>query len=263
MKRKRNSMKLSILGAGNVATQLSLAFKKAGHEIVEIYNRSDEAGKELAKTVGANFTSDINHLQEADVYLLAVKDDAIEERALLLKAEGKIVAHTSGTKSKDALASSSAYYGIFYPLQTMTKVSKVDFKNVPLLVEGSDENTTKTLETLAKTISQNVHRVDEQQRQWIHVAAVFANNFTNHLYGISESLMLSHQLPFEILKPLIFSSIQNLNQFSPNQIQTGPAARKDVHVIEKHLALLADDTRLQQIYKILTDSILTVSTKAE
>lgn len=254
-------MKISILGAGNVATQLALAFKKAGHEIVEIYNRSNEAGEELAKAVVAGFTSDIEHLREADVYILAVKDDAIEERAQQLKANSKIVAHTSGTQSKDLLQTTSLHYGIFYPLQTMTKLSKVDFKNVPLLIEGSDETTTEKLEALAKSISQNVHRVDEQQRQWIHVAAVFANNFTNHLYSLSESLLLGHNLPFEILKPLIFSSIENMNRFSPAAIQTGPAVRKDVHVIEKHLALLADDARLQQIYKILTDSIIATATK--
>ncbi len=254
-------MKISILGAGNVATQLALAFKKAGHEIVEIYNRSNEAGEELAKAVAAGFTSDIEHLREADIYIIAVKDDAIEERAQQLKAIGKIVAHTSGTQSKDLLQGTSLHFGIFYPLQTMTKLLKVDFKNVPLLIEGSDETTTEKLEALAKSISQNVHRVDEQQRQWIHIAAVFANNFTNHLYSISQSLLLGHKLPFEILKPLIFSSIENMNRFSPAAIQTGPAVRKDVHVIEKHLALLADDVRLQQIYKILTDSIIATATK--
>lgn len=254
-------MKISILGAGNVATQLSLAFKKAGHEIVEIYNRSNEAGEELAKTVAAGFTSDMEHLREADIYLIAVKDDAIAETAIQLKAIGKIVAHTSGTQSKNLLQGCSLHHGIFYPLQTMTKLSKVDFKNVPLLIEGSDESTNEKLATLAKSISQNVHNVDEQQRQWIHVAAVFANNFTNHLYSISESLLLGHNLPFDILKPLIFSSIENMNRFSPGDIQTGPAVRKDVHVIEKHLALLADDARLQQIYKILTDSIIATATK--
>ena len=106
-------MKITILGAGNVATHLALAFKKAGHEIIQIYNRSDDAGQELARTVAASFTSDISELKEADVYLLAVKDDAIEERALQLKANGKIVAHTSGTKSKKLLDGSSGENGIF------------------------------------------------------------------------------------------------------------------------------------------------------
>lgn len=249
-------MKISILGAGNVATNLALAFKKTGHEIVQIYNRSDDAGKELAKTVAASFTSDINHLSDADVYILAVKDDAIEERAAQLSVTGKIVAHTSGTKSKNLLRESSSEYGIFYPLQTMKKNSKVDFKNVPVLIEGNNEATVSKLETLAKSISQNVHRVDEEQRQWIHVAAVFANNFTNHLFSVSENMLVSHGLSFEILKPLIFSFIQNLQTNSPSEIQTGPAARGDIRTIEQHLALLGDDARLQKIYQILTDSII-------
>ena len=249
-------MNITILGAGNVATQLALAFKKAGHRIVEIYNRSGEAGEELAKTVGAAFTYDIQSLALADVYIVAVKDDAIEERASQLKVKGKTVAHTSGTKTKDLLHPSSPNHGIFYPLQTMTKSMKLDFKNVPVLIEGSNEETAALLEQLAITISQNVHRVDEEQRQWIHVAAVFANNFTNHLYGISEKLLLTHNLPFEILKPLIFRSIENLATHSPNDIQTGPAVRNDFQVIDRHIQLLSDNERLKKVYEILTQSII-------
>jgi predicted short-subunit dehydrogenase-like oxidoreductase (DUF2520 family) len=249
-------MKISILGAGNVATNLALAFKKAGHEIVQIYNRSDDAGKELAKAVVASFTSDINNLSDAEVYILAVKDDAIEERAGQLRLEGKTVAHTSGTKTKNLLKTSSSDFGIFYPLQTMRKTSKVDFRNVPVLVDGSNEETVQKLEKLARSISQNVHRVDDEQRQWIHVAAVFANNFTNHLFSLSQNILTEHGMRFEILKPLIFSFIQNLNTHSPAAIQTGPAWRGDSKTIEQHMQLLGDDTRLQKIYKILTDSII-------
>jgi predicted short-subunit dehydrogenase-like oxidoreductase (DUF2520 family) len=254
-------MKITILGAGNVATQLALVLKKTGHEIVQVYNRSNDAGIELAKTVGASFTADLGQLQEADVYLVAVKDDAIAEVAEALKTDNKIVAHTSGTKSKDLLQNTSANFGIFYPLQTMTKSAKVDFKNVPILVEGNNRQTSLKLEELAKCISKNVHLVDEQQRQWIHVAAVFANNFTNHMYGISEQILLSHGLPFEILKPLIFNFIQNLQEHSPSEIQTGPAIRGDFKTIEKHLQLLGDDTRLQKVYQVLTDSIIERATK--
>ncbi len=250
------TMKISIIGAGNVATNLALAFKKAGHEIVQIYNRSDDAGKELAHTVAASFTSDVSDLLDAEVYIMAVKDDVIAEIAEQLKLGDKIVAHTSGTNSKDLLKAASSKTGIFYPLQTMKKHSKVDFKNVPVLIEGSDEATVDKLEALAKTISQNVHRVDEEQRKWIHVAAVFANNFTNHIYGVSESILLGHGLPFDILKPLIYRSIENLQQNSPAELQTGPAARGDMQTIEKHLMLLADDARLQKIYEILTQSII-------
>ncbi len=249
-------MNITILGAGNVATQLALAFKKAGHTVVEIYNRSSEAGEELAKTVGARFTSNIQQLLDAELYVIAVKDDAIAERAATLNVNDKVVVHTSGTKSSALLKQSSVNYGIFYPLQTMTKAMKVDFKSVPILIEGSNTETTQLLERLGFTISQNVHRVDEEQRQWIHLAAVFANNFTNHLYGISEKLMLAHHLPFEILKPLIFQSIENLAQHSPDNIQTGPAARNDMQVIDKHIQLLSSEERLRKVYEVLTQSII-------
>jgi len=254
-------MKISIIGAGNVATNLALAFKKTGQEIVQIYNRSDDAGKELAKTVAASFTSDASQILDAEIYIMAVKDDVIGEIAEQLNLGDKIIAHTSGTNSMNLLKTASSQIGIFYPLQTMKKNSKVDFKNVPVLIEGNDEATVSKLEALAKTISQNVHRVDEAQRQWIHVAAVFANNFTNHLYSVSESLLLGHGLPFDILKPLIYRSIENLQQNSPSDIQTGPAFRGDMQTIEKHLMLLGDDIRLQKIYEILSQSIIASTSK--
>ena len=254
-------MKITILGAGNVATQLALVLKKSGHEIVQIYNRSNDAGAELARTVGAGFSSYLYQLDDADIYIVAVKDDAILEIGNSFKANNKIVAHTSGTKSKDLLQNTSANFGIFYPLQTMTKTSKVDFKTVPVLVEGSNKQTTLKLEELASSISKNVHRVDEQQRQWIHVAAVFANNFTNHLFGISEQLLIAQGLQFDILKPLIFNFIQSLETHSPSEIQTGPAARGDMQTIEKHMLLLGDDTRLLKVYQVLTESIIEKATK--
>ncbi len=249
-------MKVSILGAGNVATQLALVLKKAGHQIIQIYNRSDDAGKELAKTVAASFTSDLKTLTGADIYIVAVKDDAIAEIAAGFEIGDKIVAHTSGTKTKNLLENSSSNFGIFYPLQTLTKSAKVDFKNVPLLIEGNNDKTSEKLEELAQSISQKVYQIDEQQRQWVHVAAVFANNFTNHLFTISESILNEHGMKLDILKPLIFRFIESLEKHSPAEIQTGPAARKDFQIIEKHVQLLGNDARLQNIYLILTDSII-------
>jgi len=249
-------MKISILGAGNVATQLALALKKAGHEIVQIYNRSDDAGKELALTVAGSFTSDCSVLAPADIYLIAVKDDGIHEVAAQLRVRDKIVAHTSGTMPKDILKNSSTDYGIFYPLQTMTKVSKVNFKNVPLLIEGNNEVTTDKLELLAKSISQNVHRVSEEQRQWIHIAAVFANNFPNYLFVLADRMLEEQGLSFEILKPLIFSFIQNLQEHSPSEMQTGPAIRGDQRTIEQHILLLRNNPELQKIYQLLTTGIM-------
>lgn len=247
-------MKLTIIGAGNVATQLALAFRKAGHEILQVFNRSDDAGKELAKTVGANFTFDITHLNSADVFIMAVRDDVIADIASQIKVSG-IVLHTSGTKPMDLLKLSSANFGIFYPLQTMTKNHKLDFSNVPILIDGNNSETKEKLSALANSISKKVFEVDEEQRQWIHVAAVFANNFTNHMYSLSEKILTKHALSFEILKPLIAKTADNINNFSPNEIQTGPAARGDKLVIAKHLQLLGDEERLKKVYEIITESI--------
>ncbi|MCW5908665.1 MAG: DUF2520 domain-containing protein [Chitinophagales bacterium] len=254
-------MNITILGAGNVATQLALGLRKAGHSIVQIFNRSDNAGQELARAVGASFTSDARSLQNADVYIIAVKDDAIADVASLLKAGDKIVVHTSGTKTKDLLSFCSANYGIFYPLQTMTKLSKVDFSNVPVLIEGNNEATLQLLETLARSLSKQTHKVTEEQRQWIHVAAVFANNFTNHLFAVSEEILTMHGLDFEILKPLIFRSIENLREHSPAVLQTGPAARRDKLTIERHLALLEQHKNFQELYRLLSDSITATQSK--
>lgn len=249
-------MNVILLGAGNVATQLALALRKAGHTIVQVYNRSGEAGEELAKTVGASFTSDARQLLNADVYLIAVKDDAIADLASQLKLENKVVAHTSGSKTKELLSFSSSNYGIFYPLQTMTKLSKVDFTDVPVLLEANNEATLALLESLAGSISKNVYKLNEEQRQWIHVAAVFANNFSNHMFTLSQTLLQKHGLDFEILKPLILRSVENLRQYSPAQLQTGPAVRKDNLTIDKHLELLGEESHLQKLYREITDSII-------
>ncbi len=249
-------MKITILGAGNVATQLALAFKKAGHEIVQIYNRSDDAGKELARTVGASFTSNTSDLKEADVYIMAVKDDVIKDVAATIKVGDKIIAHTSGTRSKDLLKASGKNFGVFYPLQTLSRQTKVDFRYVPMLVEGNSDAVTGKLLELGTSIAHHVHKVDEEQRQWIHIAAVFANNFTNHLLTISESLLKEHGMSLDLLRPLIFKFIQNLHEHSPAEIQTGPAIRNDVQTINQHLELLKGNKNAAEIYKVITDSII-------
>lgn len=248
-------MTISIIGAGNVATQLALTFKKAGHQIIQVYNRTEEHGLQLAETVGASFTSDIENLQPADVYIIAVKDDAITELAnWLIKVDG-IVAHTSGTQPMHLLAKSNAGYGIFYPLQTMTVHSVLNFKLIPILVDGSDDKTKNTLQTLAKSISEHVHLITDEQRQWIHVAAVMVNNFTNHLYTLGNELLNQHNISFDVLKPLILQTAQNAVNNPPFSQQTGPAVRNDISTIQKHLQLLDTHPDMQLIYKAITENI--------
>ncbi len=240
-----------------MATRLGLALQQAGNSIVEIVSRDTVSGHELADKLNTVYTQFSSHYtSSADVLLLCIKDDAIEAVSQLLGPQTSIVAHTSGFKSKAPLQNLGDNFGIFYPLQTMRKEVDMDFNKVPLMVEGSNEHTKQVLEQLAKTITEHVHVVDELQRQYIHVAAVFANNFTNQMLVLSESILSSHALEFNILRPLIHQSMENVMNYSPATLQTGPAARKDFLTIEAHLGLLGNDEKMQQVYRIITESIL-------
>lgn len=249
-------MNISIAGAGRVATALAGALKNAGHTIVQITNRDAAKGQALAKNVNAAFCTKVNELLPVDVLIIAVKDDAIRDVAASVSLPDTIVAHTSGTQSITEISHYHTPAGVFYPLQTFTGFTPVDITQVPLLLEANDEKTLQALMALAKSITPKAHVMDEQQRQWIHVAAVFANNFTNHMYSVSEQLLALHNLPFEVLKPLIQQTASNALQQSPESLQTGPAVRNDMLTIDKHLHLLADHQRLQKIYEVLTESIL-------
>lgn len=249
-------MNISIVGAGNVATQLAIAFRSAGHRIIEIVARNEELGAALAKSVDAEFNSNLKVLASADIYIIAVKDDAISDVATRIDVEGKIVAHTSGVKPIFLLTDASATHGVFYPLQTMTRHQQLNFAEVPIIIEGNDEVTASILAQLAKSISTKVYRVNEQQRQWIHVAAVFANNFTNHFYSIAEKLLNEQGVSMEILLPLILRSAENIQHNSPKVLQTGPAVRGDFRTIDRHLQMLRDDEKLQALYRSVTESIL-------
>jgi predicted short-subunit dehydrogenase-like oxidoreductase (DUF2520 family) len=250
-------LKISIIGSGNVATRLGFALQHAGNDIVEIVSRNAESGKQLALLLNTDFVAFTSHyISNADILLLCVKDDAIEAISQLLLPQTAIIAHTSGFKSKMPLQALGDNFGIFYPLQTMRKEVDMDFSKVPVMIEGSNESTKHVLEEVAKGITVNVHVIEELQRQYIHVAAVFANNFTNQMLVLSESILNMHALEFDILRPLIHQSMENVMNYSPSALQTGPAVRKDFLTIEAHLLLLANDEKMQQVYRIITESIL-------
>lgn len=248
-------MKVSILGAGNAGTQLALAISKAGHTVQQVWSRTPENAQALAQKVNATAISEINALSPADVILIAVKDDAIALVAAAVNNNTGIVAHTSGTVSLDAVSTHSSY-GVFYPLQTMKQDAVLDFSKVPLLVEYNNDDAKGKLLELAKSISGMVYEVDSEQRSWVHVAAVFANNFTNHLFALSERILTEHGLPQDILKPLISRFIKNMAVYSAYDMQTGPAMRRDYDTINKHMLMLADEQKLKTIYEILSSSII-------
>lgn len=253
-------MKIAFIGAGNVAWHLAQALAAAGHAVTAIYSRNAAHREALAKLLPqASSVASLPALAatQPDVILVAVPDDAIASVAQQLHVQpGTVVAHTSGSQPLAILASiTGARAGVFYPLQTFSKAKPVDFKEIPLLLEAPDAQALKQLEQLAQSISGQVQQVSSASRGQLHLAAVFACNFTNHLLGISRQLLQEAGLPLTLLQPLIHETIAKALQHPPFQVQTGPAARHDENVIATHLHQLAQHPHYQALYRQLTDSI--------
>jgi len=246
-----------IIGAGNVAWHLGHQFKAAGHNIVQVYNRGIERGEELAVELNCENTNTLDGINKnADIYILAVSDHGIDDIILGLRLEGKVVAHTSGSVPLKGMEYISAECGIFYPLQTLTRRNPVSFKGVPIFIEAANENVTRILTELAESIGGKVYYLAGNKRRAVHVAAVFANNFTNYLYGISRQIMDREKLPFDMLFPLLQETLNKIKDNDPHEIQTGPARRADYKTIEEHLKYLAHREDQREVYLVLAECIL-------
>jgi predicted short-subunit dehydrogenase-like oxidoreductase (DUF2520 family) len=250
-------MRITIIGSGNVATHLGAAFKNAGHVIVQVYSRDLQNASLLAYHVRAEAIDDLNKINpETNLFVIAVKDDAIETVASALAKYQKLVVHTSGATSLQALLNHTKNAGVFYPLQTFSKTKEVDFNRVPLCIEGADEQITLQLEELAHTITQSVYHINSAGRKTLHLAAVFACNFPNYLYYLAQQLLAEYELPFDLLRPLILETAQKVQDHLPIDVQTGPAIRNDEKTMAAHLQQLAEKPELQQLYKRLSQDII-------
>ena len=246
-------IRVSIIGSGNVAQHLIQAFSKtAGIELVQVFARKKESISHLiaATKIYTNF----NDLIAADLFIIAITDDAIAEVSKELPFNNQLVAHTSGSVSIEAIDSKNRK-GVFYPLQTFSKLKEVDFKTIPICIEAQNDKDIQTLETVAKAISSTVYKINSEQRKALHVSAVFVSNFVNHLYQIGNDICHENDLSFDILKPLIQETANKILTLTPNDAQTGPAKRKDTQTINAHLNFLTDDNQ-KEIYKLLTKSII-------
>ncbi|RVU02659.1 DUF2520 domain-containing protein [Mucilaginibacter limnophilus] len=250
-------MRITLIGSGNVATHLGAAFKNAGHKIVQVYSPTMQNAALLAYHLGAEPIDDLANIDpDTGLFVIAVKDDAISGIAKQLSVYQKLIVHTSGATSISALEIFTTQSGVFYPLQTFSKTRELDFRQVPLCIEGASEEITNTLLTLAQTVSNNVYKVSSDQRKTLHLAAVFACNFPNYLYHISQQLLEQHDLQFDIIRPLIDETAQKVQQYLPADVQTGPAVRNDEKTMEAHLQLLNDNAEFQVIYKLLSQGII-------
>jgi predicted short-subunit dehydrogenase-like oxidoreductase (DUF2520 family) len=245
-------IKITIIGSGNVAQHLIDAFAKSNAvEIIQVFSRTQKLISPLLDST--KITSDWNTLAEADLYIIAVSDDAIASVSAQLPFENRLVVHTSGSAPLTSLENKNRK-GVFYPLQTFTKGKAVDFKAIPFCLETQSENDYALLEKVAQSISDNVYTIDSHQRKALHVAAVFVNNFTNHLYQLGNDICQENQVPFDILKPLILETAEKILTLSPEDAQTGPAKRNDISTIAAHESFLTNENQ-STIYKILTQSI--------
>jgi predicted short-subunit dehydrogenase-like oxidoreductase (DUF2520 family) len=251
-----------ILGAGNVATHLSFALRDAGFEIKCVYSKTIEAAKKLALKVDAHYTNEIEHIPaEADLYIIAVKDEVVEDIVKNLNLKYGVVVHTAGSISIDIFKEKFENYGVFYPLQTFSKNRDIDFSVVPICIEANNKLLENKIFELAKSLSKSVSVVDSEKRKKLHLAAVFACNFANHMYSVATNILKDTDLSFEFLKPLIQETAQKAIDSNPISAQTGPAVRNDQNVIHEHLEILKNYPEFEKIYRFVSESIYKLNKK--
>ncbi len=244
-------LKTVIIGSGNVARHLAKAFCEAGLPPVDIYGRNEAAVKELATEVNVPFSTD--ELIDAELYLICTSDRAIAEVSTKIQNPRAVVAHTSGSLPTNILQG-NYHKAAFYPLQTFSKDRILDYSEIPFFIEAEDPAVGEKLMKMASAISTRVSRADYNQRRHLHLAAVFACNFVNHLYAQAEKICELQQIPFQYLLPLIKETASKVENLLPKNAQTGPAVRNDRNVIEKHESLISDEMQLK-MYRLLTESI--------
>ncbi len=250
-------MRIVIIGAGNVASVLGRLIKNAGHDILQVMSRNTEHAALLADEIGCAYTDKIKLLnQHADLYLVAVTDYALNEMQDTFNLKDKLVMHTAGSVTKDILAKVSANYGVLYPLQSLRKENRHLHQDIPILVDGNSEANIAVIEKLALTISSSVEKATDEQRMKLHVAAVFVSNFSNHMYMLAADYCFKSGLNFKMLQPLIEETALRLRDHSPAEMQTGPAIRKDITTLDKHLRELSAYPKMRNIYLKITDSIM-------
>ena len=248
-------MRIVIIGTGNTATILAKLFIEAGHTIVQIVGRSQDNAREISTILGSPYTIDEKHItMEADLYVIAVSDNAIGAITSWLRVGKKLLVHTAGSVEKDILSLSSKNYGVLYPLQSLRK-ELTSIPEIPFLVDGNTEDSGALIFDFAKSVSGNVQFANDHQRMISHIAAIMVSNFTNHLYAVAEDLCKKENIRFGSLLPIINEVANRIKNHSPSMVQTGPAIRGDSDTIKNHILLLERFPRQQAIYQFLTESI--------
>lgn len=246
--------RIVMLGSGNVATNFALALKDK-YQLVQIYSRTLANAQELAEKVGCKAVDDLKKVvNDAHVYIIAVNDDAIANVIDHTPRNDALWLHTSGSTPIEVFEGKRNHYGVCWPVQSLSKSNIVNMDEVHLFIEGNTDTAAHELEKLASAISHNVHQASSHDRLLLHIASVFACNFANHMFALSSEVLDEAELPFDVMLPLIKTTVEKLDHMTPQQSQTGPAARGDIRIIEKHLSSLKGDKR--EIYKLLSRNLM-------
>lgn len=248
-------MNVVFVGAGNLATRLSLEMHKAGIHIRQVYSHTRQSAESLASRLGCDWTVCPKEIvKDGDLYVFSLKDNVLPEILSRIAPNNALWVHTAGSVPMDMLEKYAKRCGVLYPLQTFSKTREVCFDNIPFFIEANNPDDLKFLHNIASTLSHRVQVLSSEKRKMLHLAAVFACNFTNHMYALAADLLEEQSLPFDYLLPLIDETAAKVHEMPPRQAQTGPAIRYDENVIRKHIDLLSADDR-KTLYEMISKSI--------
>jgi predicted short-subunit dehydrogenase-like oxidoreductase (DUF2520 family) len=243
-------MQTVIIGSGNVAYHMAKAFSLKNIPLMQVFGRNGEELKKISRELNVPYSTE--QLQDADLYIICVSDNSVENVSQLITKKDCLVAHTSGSLPKEILK--GAYRkASFYPLQTFSKSKELDYEKIPLFIEAENEQDKQLLFEIASKISENVMESSHEKRKYIHLTAVFACNFVNHLFAKAKEISDSQEIPFNYFLPLIDETVQKIHEIEPKAAQTGPAVRNDVRILELHEQLLKGESL--EIYKTMNHSI--------
>ncbi len=251
---------VTFIGAGNLAWHLAPALDNTDYSVREVFSRSSSNAEALAgRLYQASVVKTLDFSDSrSGIFIVAVTDDAIEEVVHeIVLPDDAVLVHTSGSRPMEILAdAATSNIGVLYPLQTFTKGKKIDFRDIPVLVEGANKETEGVLLAMARAVSRKVRTCTSDDRKALHVAAVFASNFTNHMLAIAKEIVGKRGLDFDLLKPLVVETVNKSLAIGPANAQTGPAHRGDLEVLDQHIEFLSDDERLAEIYRVISQDIL-------
>lgn len=258
MGESKTKLNITLIGAGNLATNLGLALSGAGHKIVCVYSHTEKSALQLAEKLDCPSTTNLEvaaeKAEQSTCCIIAVKDSVLADVAAKLTDNDRtLFLHTAGSIQMDVLP--QTHRGVFYPMQTFSKDREVDFRHIPTFLEIECPEDHNTLQSLAESITDNIHWLSSAQRKSLHLAAVFACNFANYCFDASSQILEREGIPFNVMLPLIEETTAKLYNLSPYEAQTGPAIRYDKNVLEQHKSMLTEQPDLRMLYEEFSEQI--------